>query len=69
MTDTLGDALPREMSRVRDEVMPVYQDIGQVGVFALALMRQDLDAAQKAIIEGDLPEMIRCYESLRGFKI
>lgn len=26
--DTLGDALPREMARVRDEVIPIYLEIG-----------------------------------------
>ena len=33
--DTLGDALPREMARVRDVVMPAYQSIGPAGAFAL----------------------------------
>jgi len=51
--DTLGDALPREMTRVRDEVMSAYIEIGQPVAFALAMMRRDLDAAQKAMIEGD----------------
>lgn len=36
---TLGDALPREMARVRDEVMPAYIAIGPAGGLALALMR------------------------------
>jgi hypothetical protein len=68
MTDTLGDALPREMARVRDEVMPAYLSIGAPGFFALACMRNDLDIAAKAMIEGDLPAMIAVYESLKGYK-
>lgn len=68
MTDTLGDALPREMTRVRDRVMPAYIAIGAPGAFALAMMRADLDAAQKAMIEGDTVAMIRLYESLKGYE-
>ena len=60
--DTLGDALPREMARVRDEVMPAYIKIGPAGQFALAFMR-----ATKALAEGDVVEMLRVYESLKGY--
>lgn len=65
--DTLGDALPREMARVRDEVMPAYLAVGQAGLFALAMMRADLDAAAKAMMEGDVVAMIRVYQSLKGY--
>jgi len=69
MTDTLGDALPREMARVRDEVMPAYIAIGPPGTFALAMMRADLDLAAKAMVSGDTVTMIRVYESLKGFHV
>ena len=68
MTDTLGDALPREMSRVRDKIMPLYQSIGEPGLLALAIMRAELDAAQKAMMEGDVVEMLRCYQSLKDYE-
>ena len=67
--DTLGDALPREMARVRDEVMPAYVEIGWVGSFALALMRRDLDAAARAMAEGDVVAMARAFEALKGYEI
>lgn len=66
--DTLGEALPREMARVRDELLPMYLEIGPAGLFAATLMRRDLDAAAKAMAEGDLPEMIRAYQSLKEYK-
>lgn len=66
--ETLGEALPKEMARVRDELMPMYQSIGPAGGFALALMRAELDRATKALAEGDLPTMIVSYEALKGFK-
>lgn len=68
MTDTLGDALPREIARVRDQVMPAYLAIGAPGSFALALMRLSLDAASKAMIEGDVAAMMRAYEDLKGYE-
>lgn len=64
---TLGDELPREMARVRDKVMPAYQSIGAAGTFALTMMRADLDAAAKALAEGDVVAMLRTYQSLKGY--
>lgn len=63
----LAEALPREMARVRDELMPAYLAIGPAGAFALSLMRRDLDRAAKAMLEGDTVEMIRVYQSLKEF--
>ena len=65
---TLGEALPEEMARVRDKVMPAYVSIGPAGAWALVAMRADLDAAAKALAEGDTVEMLRLYESLRDFE-
>lgn len=67
--NTLGDELPKEMARVRDEVMPAYIEIGAPGRIALAMMRADLDRAAKAMAEGDLGEMIRACENLRGYTV
>lgn len=64
---SLGEALPAEMARVRDRVMPAYIEIGPSGAFALTMMRAELDAAAKAMIEGDVVAMLRAYESLKGF--
>lgn len=65
---SLGEDLPKEMARVRDEVMPAYQSIGPAGNFALTLMRTSLDRAAKAMAEGDLPEMISVYQDLKSYK-
>lgn len=66
---TLGEELPKEMARIRDKVMPAYRDIGNAGAFALAFMRHDLDAAARAMAEGDLPAMISAYKALKGYKL
>ena len=68
MSDTLGDALPREITRVRDEVMPAYLAIGAPGALALGMMRVSLDAASKAMIEGDVVAMLRAHEDLKGYE-
>ncbi len=65
---SLGTELPKEMTRVRDDLMPLYQEIGPAGAFALAMMRAELDRATKALAEGDVVQMIRSYEALKGFK-
>jgi hypothetical protein len=69
---TLGDALPKEMARVRDQVMPAYlacQGMPNVCVEpALYMMRASLDAAARAMIEGDVVAMLRCYEDLKGYE-
>ena len=67
--DTLGDALPREMARVRDDVLPEYVAIGQAGAFAAGWMRAALDAAAKAMAEGDVVEMLRQYQILKDAQL
>lgn len=69
MTETLGTALPKEMTRVRDVVIPPYIAIGPAGAIALAMMRASLDQAQKAMAEGDVVAMLRAYEDLKGYTL
>lgn len=66
MSESLGEALPREMARVRDELLPAYLSIGPAGVFGATLLRAHLDAATKALAEGDLVAMLRAYDALKN---
>lgn len=66
--DTLGDALPGEMSRVRDVVLPKYL-ANPAGRFAAHLIRNSLDRAQRALAEGDVAAMARCHEDLKSFSL
>lgn len=66
--ESLGTKLPQEIARVRDVVLPAYLAIGASGAFAVAFIRADLDAASKAMIEGDVVAMLRAYEKLKGTK-
>lgn len=65
---SLGEALPKEMTRVRDVLMPQLIAIGPSGQFALMFMRAALDAAQRAMAEGDVIAMLRCYKKLKEYE-
>lgn len=64
MSDTLADALPREMARVR-EVLCLYRSIGPAGMFGAAFIEQDLAEADRAVMSGDLVAMLKSYETLK----
>ena len=66
-TETVGEALPKEMARVRD-LIPRYESIGPAGGFAVAMMKSDLDRAAEAMAEGDTVEMIRVLAKLRDYE-
>ncbi len=67
MTDSLGDALPKELARVR-EVLAVYKSLGPAGTYGAIMIERDLQAADQAMISGDVVAMLRCYESLKGIE-
>lgn len=62
---TLADALPAEIERVQ-ELLPLYDEI-PTGIFAATMMRQSIKRAHAAMIAGDVVEMLRCYEDLKGY--
>jgi hypothetical protein len=65
-TKSLGTALPAEMARVRDEVLPAYREIGPAGAFAVAWMTAALNDATHAMMEGDVVRMLEAYQKLKG---
>jgi len=67
--ENLAEALTRETKRVRDVVIPAYIACGPGGVFALALMRRDLDSAMAAALNGDVVAMLRAHEALKGWSL
>ena len=64
---SLGEALPKEMARVR-EVLGHYKEIGQAGAIGAAFIKLDLAAADRAIMSGDLVAMLGAYKALKGIK-
>ena len=68
-TESLGEALPKVMAHIRDTVIPAYESIGPTSIFAVSMMKYDLDLAAKTMAAGDLPGMIRAYQALKGYKL
>lgn len=69
MSDSLGEALPKEMARVTD-MIEVYASLPNgAGALAIILMRHDLDKAAKAMAEGDVVAMMQAYQSLKELKL
>ena len=76
MVDTVADALPREMARVRDEILPIYLETAKhigppadAGVqLTINIIRLSLDQAARAMAEGDVIAMIAALEDLRGYE-
>lgn len=64
MGESLAEALPKEMARVR-EVLGQYRAIGPAGMFGAAFIEQDLRAADQAVMSGDVVAMLRAYEQLK----
>jgi len=62
--NTLGNALPREMARVR-EVLKHYYEIGPSGAFGAMMIEAELKAADEAVMSGDVVAMIRAYRALK----
>lgn len=63
-TQTLADALPKEMSRVRT-MLGYYKEIGPAGMFGAAMIEQDLRDADAAVMSGDLVAMLRAFKALK----
>lgn len=62
---SLGDDLPKEIERCQ-ELLVAYAEIGPVGNFGAAMIKQDISRAVKALASGDVVEMIQSYEALKG---
>lgn len=65
--ETLADALPKEMARVR-EVLGHYKAIGPAGTFGAAMIEQYLRAADAAVISGDVVKMLQAYKALQDIE-
>lgn len=63
MTETLGEALPKEIERVL-EIIIVYEKT-QRGQLTAAIMKQDIKKAYKAMMEGDIAAMMAIYQELK----
>ena len=65
--ETLGEALPKEMARVRT-VLGHYKQIGAPGMFGAMMIELTLKKADQAASSGDVVAMLQVYEELKQIK-
>lgn len=56
-----------ELNRNR-ELLKEYEAIGQPGIFGATMIKTDIKNAEKAMVESDTIEMLKCYETLKNNK-
>lgn len=72
--DSLGEALPREMARVREMLTDYTKMVGDHPALSrgmaplMFMMNRSLDAAAKAMIDGDTVAMVRVFQELKGYE-
>ncbi len=64
MSEVLGESFPKQQARVR-EILGCYKEIGEPGRFGAVMIEQLLQRADRAVIRGDLVEMIAVYQELK----
>lgn len=73
MTDTLADALPREIARIsakRDrwrDMMKEHPDLAFGMNLTVAIMQAEIDRAVKACASGDVVEMLAAHQALKDY--
>ena len=72
MTDTLADALPREIARVtakKERWMRymIEQDMGPGMQFSINIMQAEISEAIRACATGDVAAMMAAHQTLKGY--
>lgn len=64
---TVGDDMPRQQARCR-ELLRVYRGLGPAGSFGALMIEQALQRADRAVIGGDIVEILRSYQELKDLE-
>lgn len=64
MAQNLMDGLFEEMNRCR-ELLKMYEEIGQPGLFGATMIKRDIAYAELSIRENDVIKMIEAYDALK----
>ena len=65
-TETLAEALPREIARV-STIREHAREIGPAGGFLVAMTTASIDRAVKAAASGDVVAMLRALKDLQEY--
>lgn len=70
---SLAEALPEQIRRVNEDIIPVYESmLGMPNVIVaptIAMMRHAVNEATKAAASGDVIQMLRWHEELKGLDV
>ena len=65
---SLAEGLPREIKRVREKVLPVYQELPkESGSFSILLINADLKYAEQTTVDQDTVGMLKAFYRLKGW--
>lgn len=64
---SLAETMPVEQKRCR-ELLEAYRNIGSAGIFGAMCIEAALHRADLAMASGDVVEILRSYEELKGLK-
>jgi len=60
----LIEGIQQKCSFIRETIIPVYDEIGPVGVFGKLGLLADIKKGEQAIASGDTITMLRVYKEL-----
>jgi len=66
-TETMPEALAKEIKR-NEWLVEIYGEIGKPGMFAKAMIQNDIRVAEKAILDQDTVDMVKSLQTLRDNK-
>jgi hypothetical protein len=68
MSDSVGEAFPKEQQRLRD-LLVIYRELeGGVGMFGAMMIEQALQRADQAMASGDAVAIVQAFAAMREFE-
>lgn len=64
---SVGEDMPNQQARAR-ELLTEYHKIGPAGKFGVYMIEQALRRADAALASGDVVEIVKSYQELRGLE-
>jgi hypothetical protein len=72
MTETLGDALPRQIKFMNEVAIPAYEEIIPIApmtALTVKIMRAETQEAVEALASGDVARMARAYAAIKDVEL
>jgi uncharacterized membrane protein YgdD (TMEM256/DUF423 family) len=68
MSESVGEAFPKEQQRLR-ELLAIYRGLeGGVGAFGAAGIEQTLQRADQAMASGDVVAIVQAFAEMQGWQ-